>query len=149
MRNAGSQAIASAIELAHRRRLGARVATLYTYSDLEVLGLNTFESAPKWGATWLRCPSLPCILIVCCYLYKVHIPLFHQSMTQHGSKNSDSTNSSTDSEFKKTAMVDGPFAFLHALAMTSRQGHLGSKMKRMLPSTSYSRCYQLKYIDKH
>lgn len=33
------------------------------YSDPELLELNTFESAHKWGATWLRCPSLPCNMI--------------------------------------------------------------------------------------
>lgn len=49
-------------------------------------------------------------------------------MTQHSSKNSDSTNSSTCSEFEKTAMVDGPFAFLHAMLMTRQQGHLGSRI---------------------
>lgn len=57
IRNADSQAVANAIGVFRSSNRNS------VYSDPELLELNTFESAPKWGAAWLRCPSLPCNMI--------------------------------------------------------------------------------------
>lgn len=62
MRTAGSQAMASAIDLLYRRRLGARIAILYTPIQRS-WGSTPSNRHPNGGAAWPRCPSLPCNLI--------------------------------------------------------------------------------------
>lgn len=144
MSTAGSQAMASAIDLLYRHRLGARIASLYTPIQRS-WGSTPSNRYPNGGHLTPMPPPLPCnrivlLLLLLLLLVQSTCPARYQSMTQHSSKNSDSTNSSTCSEFEQTAMVDNHFAFLHAVLMTRQQGHLDSKNYcKRIPTTQYTR----------